>query len=159
VEYLDERDLNVYTDGSAYQGPRRGGVGILYVVVDADGAERIEDYPLPGYAGATNNQMEILAATHALAALATRRAPVDAADYRRVVVWTDSIYVVDGYTSARFSWPTPNYGKSCSALPGGWCDPSSSDGSRVIRRALTTSEPTSSPRAQRMCKPVDGLPS
>lgn len=26
VEYRDERDLNIYTDGSSYQGPRRGGV-------------------------------------------------------------------------------------------------------------------------------------
>lgn len=106
MEYRDERDLNIYTDGSAYQGPRRGGVGILYVVVDDDGTERVEDYPRPGYAGATINEMEVLAATEALTALVTRRAPVSAATFRRVVIWTDSMYLFNGYARARSSWPT-----------------------------------------------------
>src|SRR4051794_38686294 len=29
MEYRDERDLHIYTDGSSYSGPRRGGIGIL----------------------------------------------------------------------------------------------------------------------------------
>jgi hypothetical protein len=48
VEYLDDRDLNIYTDGSSYSGPRRGGVGILFVTVDDEGNEQTEAYPLPG---------------------------------------------------------------------------------------------------------------
>jgi ribonuclease HI len=105
VEYRDERDLNIYTDGSSYQRPRRGGVGILYVTVDADGEERADPYPLPGFVGATNQHMELCAAIEALKALVTRRGPVTAGPYRRIVIWTDSMYLVDGYDSARFTWP------------------------------------------------------
>jgi ribonuclease HI len=105
MEYRDERDLHIYTDGSSYSGPRRGGVGILYVAVDASGEERAEPYPRLGYVGATNQQMELRAAIDALAALVNRRAPVSAAPYRKIVIWTDSTYLVDGYNTARFSWP------------------------------------------------------
>ena len=66
MEYRDERDLNIYTDGSSYSGPRRGGVGILYVVVDESGEERVAPYPRPGYVGATNQQTELRAAIDAL---------------------------------------------------------------------------------------------
>jgi ribonuclease HI len=105
VEYLDETALNIYTDGSSYSGPRRGGVGILFVTVNDDGDEVVDDYPLPGYTGATNNQMELQACVDALMAVATRRAPVDASKYRKIVVVTDSMYLVEGYDSARFTWP------------------------------------------------------
>jgi ribonuclease HI len=109
VEYRDERDLSIYTDGSSYQGPRRGGVGILYVTVDDDGEERANPYPLPGFIGATNQQMELCAAVEALKAVVTRRAPVTASAYRRIVIWTDSTYLVDGYDSARFTWPQTDW--------------------------------------------------
>jgi ribonuclease HI len=105
MEYRDERDLHIYTDGSSYSGPRRGGVGILYVVVDASGSERVEPYPQAGYVGATNQQMELRAAIDALTALVNRRAPVSAVSYRKIVIWSDSTYLVDGYNSAQFSWP------------------------------------------------------
>ena len=109
VEYRDERDLNIYTDGSSYSGPRRGGVGILFVTVDERGEEKVDEYPLPGYVGATNQQMELRACIDALLAIATRRAPVDAADFRKIVVWTDSMFLVNGYQSARFSWPQTDW--------------------------------------------------
>jgi ribonuclease HI len=109
VEIRDERDLNIYTDGSAYSGPRRGGIGILFVTVDEDGQEVVDEYPLPGYAGATNQQMELRAAIEALSALVTRRAPVSAGPWRRVVIWTDSTYLVDGFQSARFTWPQTSW--------------------------------------------------
>jgi ribonuclease HI len=105
AEIRDERDLNIYTDGSSYSGPRRGGIGILFVTVDGNGQEVVDEYPLPGYAGATNNQMELRAVIEAFSALVTRRAPVRAGPWRRIVIWTDSTYLVDGYQSARFTWP------------------------------------------------------
>lgn len=105
MEFRDERDLNIYTDGSSYSGPRRGGIGILFVSVDASGHEVVHEYPQPGYAGATNQQMEIRSCIEALLALATRRAPVDASNYRKIVIWTDSMFVVEGYDNARFTWP------------------------------------------------------
>lgn len=109
AEVRDERDLNIYTDGSSYSGPRRGGLGILYVTVDENGEEVVDEYPLPGYVGATNQQMELRAAIDALLALVTRRAPVSAASCRRIVIWTDSTYLVDGFQSALFTWPTTGW--------------------------------------------------
>jgi ribonuclease HI len=94
VEVRDERDLNIYTDGSSYSGPRRGGVGILYVTVDGHGEEVVEEYPVPGYADATRQQMELRAAIEALLALVTRRAPVSATPWRQIAIWTDSMYLV-----------------------------------------------------------------
>jgi ribonuclease HI len=68
-----------------------------------DGQERSEKYPLPGYEGATNQQAEVAAVVDALKAVVVRRV-YDMSRYRRIVIWTDSMYLVNGYDSARFSW-------------------------------------------------------
>ena len=109
MEFRDERDLNIYTDGSCYPGPRRGGIGILYVTVDAQGEELTDEYPKPGYAGATINQMELTAAIEALTALVTRRAPVSLEPWRRVVIWTDSMYLAKNFYNAQAVWPGQNW--------------------------------------------------
>jgi ribonuclease HI len=109
MEDRDERDLNIYADGSSYSGPRRCGLGILYVTVDESGEEIADDYPLPRYLGATNQQMELRAAIDALLALVTRRAPVSAAPWRQIVIWTDTMYLVDGFKSARFTRPATGW--------------------------------------------------
>ena len=103
MEYRDERDLHIYTDGSSYAGPRRGGVGVRFVMTGEDGSEHFEDYPLPGYDGATNQQAELAAVVDALRAIVLRRV-IDATPFRRIVIWTDSMYLTNGYDSARFSW-------------------------------------------------------
>jgi ribonuclease HI len=105
VEYLDERDLNVYIDGSSLSSPRRGGVGILFITEGPDGQWLETPYDVAGFAGATNNQMELQACIEALQALARGRVPLNAASYRKVVFWTDSRYLVEGYDSACFAWP------------------------------------------------------
>jgi ribonuclease HI len=104
VEYIDERDITIYTDGSSHNGPRRGGIGIRFVTTDEDGIEHIEDYPLPGYDQATNQVMELVAPIEALKAIIRGSAPIQTRSYRRIVVFTDSQYVVNGYESARFKW-------------------------------------------------------
>lgn len=109
MEYRDERDIHIYTDGSSYQRPRRGGVGIVFVTVGPDGNERVDPYPLPGFLAATNQQMELHAAIEALKALVTRRAPVAPNSYRRIVIWSDSTYLVNGYDSARFAWQSSRW--------------------------------------------------
>jgi ribonuclease HI len=96
--------MNIYTDGSSYNGPRRGGMGVRFVTTDEAGVEHSEDFPLPGYDGATNQQMELAAPTEALKAVVRGSAPLQRRDYRRIVVFTDSEYVVNGYDSARFNW-------------------------------------------------------
>ena len=105
MEYIDERDLNVYIDGSSLPGPRRGGVGIVFITEGPDGHWLETPNDLPGFAGATNNQMELKAPIEALHALARGRVPLDPADFRKVVFWTDSQYVAENYDNARFNWP------------------------------------------------------
>ncbi len=52
---LDENALNIYTDGSSFQTPRRGGVGVRFVSVDDQGEEQTIDWSPPGFRSATNN--------------------------------------------------------------------------------------------------------
>jgi ribonuclease HI len=104
VEYLDDVDLNIYTDGSSYAVPRRAGIGILFVTTDDDGNERTDEYPLPGYEGATNNQAELEACIQALRAVTTRRPFIDPTPFRRIVIRTDSKYVVENYDRALYEW-------------------------------------------------------
>jgi ribonuclease HI len=104
MEYLDDNDLNIYTDGSSYSGPRRGGIGILFVTVDDEGNEQTDEYPLPGYDGATNNQAELEACIQALRAVTKRRPFINPAPFRRIVIRTDSKYVVENYNRALYEW-------------------------------------------------------
>jgi ribonuclease HI len=105
TDLIDETAINVYTDGSSYSGPRRGGMGILFVIAGQDGYPLLfEEQPL-GHQGATNQQMELQACIEALTILGGRRSPIDIADFRKVIVKTDSMYVVDNIGKARFEWP------------------------------------------------------
>lgn len=61
-----ENALNIYTDGSSYSRPRRGGIGIRYITIDEFGNEEIDDHAPPGYKEATNNEMELMACIKAL---------------------------------------------------------------------------------------------
>jgi len=106
MEYLDERDINVYTDGSMLPAPRRGGLGIVFVTEGDDGDWRVHEFPVSGYRASTNNQMERRAVIEALEALVRGSAPVSLAGYRKVVVRTDSEWLVEGYRYARFTWPS-----------------------------------------------------
>jgi len=102
--HLDDRALSIFTDGSSYGHPRRGGVGILFVDVDENGDERLVEHCPPGYRNATNNEMELMACIEALTEATGRRFHVDPATKSKVVIYTDSRYVADGFGSARFQW-------------------------------------------------------
>src|SRR4051794_7944495 len=102
---LDEHTLLVYTDGSSYSGPRRGGIGMLFVGVGEDGRELVHEESPPGFLGATNNQMELKACIEALALVISRMPPIDASRYRKVVLLTDSLYLAENFGNARFYWP------------------------------------------------------
>jgi len=98
---VDENALNIYTDGSSFPGPRRGGIGIRYVTVDAQGNEVIDDLELPGYPGANSIQMELYACTVALKE-AIRSGLIYGVE--RVIIYTDCQYVRDSYPRATFEW-------------------------------------------------------
>ncbi len=54
-----EDAINIYTGGSSYSNPRRGGIGIRYITINETGDEEIKDDCLMGYKEAINNQMEL----------------------------------------------------------------------------------------------------
>lgn len=106
MERHDDNALIVYTDGSCLQEPRRGGFAYRLVTIDAIGEELTLDFNPPGYLGATNNEMELLACIEALKHLTARRPPVQPSAYEKIVIYTDSMYVLNGVNPAQYSWPT-----------------------------------------------------
>lgn len=102
---MNDRDaLNIYTDGSAQQHPRRGGVGIRFVFPESFATpekDYIKDIKLAGYKNATNNQMELKACILGL------QEAIKLPEFnglQKIVVHTDSKYVVDGHKYARHTW-------------------------------------------------------
>jgi ribonuclease HI len=105
MAYLSENALHVYTDGSQLNRPRRqGGVGFVFLDVDTEGNPHTHDFSPLGWKGATNNQMEIQACIEALKIVTGNRCPVSLEGLNKVVIHTDSMYVVNGYRSALFHW-------------------------------------------------------
>lgn len=89
MEQLEEKALNIYTDGSCYESPRMGGVGYLFVSVDEQGQPRIHEECPPGWRSATNNQMELQACIEALSLALGRHSPIDMAKFDKIVIRTD----------------------------------------------------------------------
>lgn len=102
---LDENALNMYTDGSCLPKPRRGGAGYLFITVDENGNEEIRTECPPGWKSATNNQMELQAAIEALSYVLGRHSPFDLSRFNKIVVHSDSMYLVNNVNNAKFVWP------------------------------------------------------
>jgi ribonuclease HI len=102
---VDEDALNIFTDGSSFSGPRRGGIAFRLVTVDEHGNEVHHDFQPPGFQAATNQQMELMACKQALRLIAGRHSPVSVENYKKVIIYTDSIYVAENFKSAKFTWP------------------------------------------------------
>jgi ribonuclease HI len=104
VEYPEEGALTIYTDGSMLSGPRRGGAALLFVVIDQQGEEQTRDEVLAGFAGATQNQMELEAVIQGLKIATGKHPPFKGAGYRKILVRTDSQYVAANVGTARSVW-------------------------------------------------------
>jgi ribonuclease HI len=111
VEYPEEDALNIYTDGSMLPAPRRGGTGIIFILLDRSGTEEVYEPPTAGYMGATNNQMELQACVDALRLATAQNPRFDPRTYRKIVVFTDSLYVADNYQTAMFTWSKNGWSK------------------------------------------------
>jgi len=98
-----EDALNIYTDGSSFPNPRMGGVGMLFITIDKNGHENILPIEQPGYKGATNNQMELLACVNALKEAQDN---FNLIEFRKIIINSDSQYVVSNYKYALFNWST-----------------------------------------------------
>lgn len=101
---IDSDALTIFTDGSSLPG-RRGGTGLVFVGEDADGHPVEVDESPPGWAGATNNQMEIQAVIEALKLALSKRPPISLNGLRKIQIYSDSQYVVDNFMNAKFKWP------------------------------------------------------
>lgn len=104
MEYPEENALNIYTDGSMLPSPRRGGAGLIFILVDDLGNEEQHEVMLPGYAQATQNQMELEAPIQGLKMAIGRRPPFDPARYRKIVIKTDATYVANNFSNAVYYW-------------------------------------------------------
>jgi len=103
-DVLTEKDiLYIFTDGSMFNNPRRGGIGVVFVTLDDDYEERPEELKFAGYKGVTNNEMELKAASVALKEALERP---DLEKFRKLILFTDSMYLKGNVkTNARFYWP------------------------------------------------------
>lgn len=104
MEYPEEEALNIYTDGSMVPDPRRGGIGVIFILLDSDGGEETYEPSTAGYRSATNNQMELQACVEALRLVTAQNPRFDPRRYRKIVIFSDSLYVADNYTTALFTW-------------------------------------------------------
>lgn len=99
--------LNIYTDGSSLSHPRRGGMAIRYIYNSLTGdVELSKDLELKGVKGATNNQMELQACIESL------NESLNLSVYNqvnRIVIYTDSMYVVDNVNNAIYNWSKRNW--------------------------------------------------
>ena len=101
---IDETALNVFTDGSCFSHPRRGGLGAKFIWVNEKGEEETSDYLPIGYKGATNNQMELQVCIDVLKAVWANNTPIDLGSVSKVIIYSDSMYVVDNWDRAVFEW-------------------------------------------------------
>ena len=101
---IDEYALNVFTDGSSYPKKKRAaGIGICIVWVNESGDEEFEEYSPPGWQNATIDEMEIEACTVGLQE--ANRFLKNRNNFKRVLVFSDSRYVVDNFFKAMHVWP------------------------------------------------------
>lgn len=97
-----ENTLNIFTDGSSIGSPRRGGIGVIFVVIDSCGNEQVQEFQFSGYRNATNNEMELQACIIALREAVKANIPQH---ITKLLIQTDSLYIVDNYKKAMFEWP------------------------------------------------------
>jgi ribonuclease HI len=166
---LDENALNIFTDGSSYSTPRRGGYAFRVITVGDDGYPAVHDEQPYGYAGGTNQEMELLAAIAALNYITGRRSPYHVRDFSKVVVYTDSLYVKNNMGNALYTWPTTKwFDRNGNPVVNAalWKDLVTaifrlspkrvySNGSRAIKLPLTTAPSTRVRRGRRRVRSTD----
>ena len=103
----DHRALHIYTDGSAYHNPRKGGIGVRFVFPDHMCLiKNVKDFYFSGYNNATIGVMEIQACISALTEVL--KLP-NHKETQRVIIHSDSMYVVDNYQKIFSSWPSQKW--------------------------------------------------
>jgi ribonuclease HI len=106
---FDENVLNIYTDGSSKAKPRRGGIGIRFVYIDGSGNEAFEDFTSLGFQSATSNEMEL---TACIVALKNIDKYLQLQEFKKIIIFTDSAYIVNNIYNAKYIWPKKKWVKS-----------------------------------------------
>ena len=105
---IDEYALNIFTDGSSYPKKKRAaGVGVCLVWVNESGDAEVEEYAPPGWQKATIDEMEIEACTVGLQE--AKRFLKEENHFKRVLIFSDSRYVVDNFFKAMHIWPNKRW--------------------------------------------------
>ncbi len=111
---IDETALNIFTDGSCCPNPGKGGTGMRFVTVDEFGMEQYEDFPGIGYTDASNQKMELQACIDALNVV-IRRGKSWVFPFSKIIIRTDSMYVVENLSNAKFKWNSNDWIRSSGA--------------------------------------------
>ena len=112
---LKDTALNIYTDGSMYASPRAGGIGIVFVVINAAGdAQIIKEFDRPGYQQSTNQEMELEAC---IVALEEALDDPELSGYLEIEIWTDSQYVESNQNNLKFVWPKTQWKNRSTGRP------------------------------------------
>jgi ribonuclease HI len=102
-----ENVLLIYTDGSCQPMPRRGGAGVVFIHVDRFGEWHDSDtLSQPGAYGDNISRMEIQAVIEAIDGAPDQRC---FGEVSRVLIRSDSRYVVDHVWSALKYWPESDW--------------------------------------------------
>ena len=105
---IDEDALNIFTDGSSKPKKKRAaGVGVCLVWVNDAGDEEYEEYAPIGWQNATIDEMEIEACTVGMQE--ANRFLKGEIQFKRVLIFSDSRYVVDNYFKAMNIWPNKKW--------------------------------------------------
>ena len=107
---IDEEALNIFTDGSSLPLKKRNaGVGFVYVWVNESGDEVTDRHCPLGWQSSTSDEMEIKACS--LAIRHTKRVLPDLSRFKRILIFSDSMYVVENYPNAMVVWPNNGWRK------------------------------------------------
>lgn len=98
---LKKNIVYLYTDGSSFSKPRRGGIGIRYIYLDEKENEFRIDCDETGNESGTNNQMELKAVVQGLKKLQSQNISIK---YNLIEVRTDSQYITGNINNARYFW-------------------------------------------------------
>jgi ribonuclease HI len=102
LKTLRKNILYIYTDGSSFSGPRKGGIGVRYVILDSREEEIIVDKEFFGYQQGSNNQMELKAC---VLALENCLDVMGGFAFDSIEIRSDSMYVTDNVSNAKYVWP------------------------------------------------------
>lgn len=104
MERHDEGAVIIYTDGSQFSGPRRGGIGIRLCWTNKAGHEETFDHFPPGYRDVTVPLMELKAVIEGVRLLLRQQPLVPPSLYTKVVIYSDATYIVNGHPNAHGAW-------------------------------------------------------